>query len=689
MAQRPQTPARTPKGNPPPAPAGWSRDRWLGLALLGLVLLAFYPALSGGFIWDDDAHLTANPCIVGPLGLTDIWTSAHMRICPLVQTTFWLEYRVWGLHPLPYHLVNLLMHAASAVVLWRVLRMLRVPGAWLGAALWAVHPVQVETVAWITELKNTQSGLFYLLAVLCFCRSRLTGPGPDGRAGWYYGLTLLFAALAMTSKSSTVVLPLVLGLCAWWLERDWSWRRNLPLLAPLLGLSVLSALATIWTQQVEGAFDPDFALGYAQRLAVVGKVVWFYLGKLLWPHPLIFIYPRWRIEAGDFAAYLPTLALVGVLGVVWGRRDGWARPFFFTLAGFVAALLPVLGLIDTYFWRYAFVGDHFQYLASMAPLALIAAGLHTGLGALGHPWRWLRPGISALLLLILGLLTWRQCALYQNDETLWSSTLRLNPASWIAHNNLGIELDLHPGRATEAIAHYEAALRLRPDHARAHSNLARDLARIPGRQDEAVAHYESALRLDPSLGWAHHNLATLLAGRPGRAAEALAQYEEALRLQPDSAETHYNLAIELGKIPGRAAEVIPHFRAALRLMPDFAAAHNNLGLVLAQQPGGAAEAAEHFTAALRLRPDWDEAHNNYAGLLSSLPGRLPEAIAHYEQALRLRPEAPLVHYNLAGAYYRSGRLAEAINQLELVRQLDPGNEDVRHKLDALRRELPH
>jgi len=702
MARRSKTPV-APAGNPQPvtpasragltfgvpAAAGWRRNLWLGFALVGLLLLAYYPALSGAFIWDDDAHLTQNPCIVGPLGFTDIWTSAYARICPLVQSTFWLEHRLWGLDPMPYHLVNILMHAAAAIVLWRVLRLLRVRGAWLGAALWALHPVQVESVAWITEMKNTQSGLFFLLAVFCFCKSRQMEPetAPGGRSRLYYILTLVFAMLALASKSSTVVLPLVLGLCAWWMDRGWRWRRNFLQLSPLLLLSVLTGLITLWTQKAEGAFDPEFALNFPARLAIAGKVVWFYAGKLIWPHPLIFIYPRWQVDAASFAAYLPTLAIAGLMTVLWWQRDRWARTAFFTAAFFVAALLPVLGLIDTYFWRYSFAGDHFQYLASMGPLALAGAGLGTSWSALGNPPRWLMSVIASLLLPTLGSLSWRQCAPYQNDEVLWSTTLRLNPESWIAHNNLAVELVRQPGRSAEAIAHYEEALRLRPEHAKAHFNLAQELGKIPDRRDDAIAHYEAAVRIDPSLGLAHKNLAVLLALTPGRQAEAIAHYEEALRSMPDSAETHYNLAIELWKLPGREAEVIAHYREALRLRPDFAEAHYNLALELARQPAGAADAASHFESALRLRPDWAEAHNGYAILLSGLPGRLPDAIAHYEQALRLRPGAPRMHYGLAGAYYRSGRLAEAIGQLEAALELDPSYEDARRQLAALRRQM--
>jgi len=695
MARHNQNPAFVPPGReagptPPDSPGGigepegaWRRW-WPGLALIGLVVLAYYPAISGGFIWDDDAHLTANPCVVGPLGLKDIWTSARMRICPLVQTTFWFEYRLWGLDPLPYHVVNILLHAAAAVVLWRLLRLWRVRGAWLGAAVWALHPVQVESVAWITEMKNTQSGLFYLLAILFFCRShRASSEGRSaGGAARDYALSLAFAALALASKSSTVVLPLVLGLCAWWLDRGWNWRRNVIRLAPVAMLSALAAAATLWTQKGEGAFDPEFALGWPARLVVAGKVAWFYAGKLLWPHPLIFIYPRWRIDATDVVAWLPALAAAGLMIMLWWQRNRWARTAFFTTAYFLAALVPVLGLIDTFFWRYSFVGDHFQYLASMGPLALAGIGLQAGLDALGPSGRRLRPVAGGLLLLVLGLATWRLGPQYRSDEALWTATLARNPASWIAHNNLGIEFDRQPGRTAEAIAQYEATLALRPRHARAHANLADDLAKVPGRQDDAVAHYEAALRLDPSLGLAHQNLGALLATRP----DALAEDEEAVRLLPESAEAQFNLALELGRRPGREDDAIDHYRAALRLKPTLAEAHANLATLLARRSGREQEAVDEFEAALRLRPDWEEAHHNYALLLERLPGRLPDAIAHYETAARLRPGAAAVHNNLAGAYYRAGRWTDAIRELEIAVRLEPNDRAARHNLDLLRQQ---
>ncbi len=348
---------------------------WLfAAALVAAVFLAYQPVWRAGFIWDDDAHLTANPCVVGPKGLKEIWTTTAARICPLVQTTFWFEHKAWGLAPLPYHLVNVLLHAANALVLWQVLRKLGVLGAGLGAAIWALHPVQVETAAWITELKNTQSAFFYLLAILFFANFILAQreANPKAPRGWYCA-SLICGALAVASKSSTVVLPVVLGLCAYWLEGRWLWRWIWQLL-PFALLAAASSALAVWTQSLDIGGRADWQRGWPERLAVAGRAIWFYLGKLLWPHPLIFIYPRWRIDVANPLSYVPLAAALLALAVLWRWRRGWARETWFAFTYFVVALLPVLDLVNHYFVRYSFVGDHFQYLASMGILALLGAG---------------------------------------------------------------------------------------------------------------------------------------------------------------------------------------------------------------------------------------------------------------------------------------------------------------------------
>ncbi len=328
-------------------PPSWFRHDWIwGLILILSVILTYTPVWQAGFIWDDDAHLTANPCIVGPLGLKEIWTTSAADICPLTLTTFWVEHALWGLGPLPYHLVNVLMHGACAVLLWRVLRSLRVQGAWLGAALWALHPVGVESVAWITEMKNTESGLFFLLSILFFVRW-LRSRDLDGRTGvgWNYTLTLIFAALAMASKSSTVILPVVLCLCAWWMEGRWRWR-NVARVLPIFLMSIAASALSIWTQGLalaQAVTDPQWVRTWPERLATAGDAVWFYLGKLLWPHPLITIYPRWQIDTTQWVSYLPLLAVIVILSIFWLKRELWSRACFFAFAYFIAALLPVLG----------------------------------------------------------------------------------------------------------------------------------------------------------------------------------------------------------------------------------------------------------------------------------------------------------------------------------------------------------
>src|SRR5208282_5946570 len=409
-------------------PPSWFRHDWIwGLILILSVILTYTPVWQTGFIWDDDIILTANPCIVGPLGLKEIWTTSAADVCPLALTTFWVEHALWGLGPLPYHLVNVSLHGACAVLLWQVLRSLRVQGAWLGAALWALHPVMVESVAWITEMKNTESALFFLLSIFFFVKclspenvaqQQATTRLPvreslSRRNASAYALCLLFAALAMASKSSTVILPVVLCLCAWWIEGRWHWS-NVATLVPVFLMSVAASAVSIWTQRLQlatAAPNPQWVRPWPQRLAAAGDAVWFYLGKLLWPDPLVTIYPRWQIDAGRWVTCLPLLAVIFLFSILWfKRRSGVAgsRACFFAFAYFLTALLPVLGLIDNSIFRYSLAFDHLQYLASIGPLALAGAALARSSNIVPAQRRWLQPALCAGLLMILGIVSWQR-----------------------------------------------------------------------------------------------------------------------------------------------------------------------------------------------------------------------------------------------------------------------------------------
>ena len=552
----------------------WSQNPLVwALALIVLVALAYQPVWTAGFIWDDDDHVTANPCIIGPLGLKEIWTTDNARYYPLVLTTFWVEHALWGLQALPFHLLNVLLHGVCAIVLWRVLFSLRVPGAWFGAALWVLHPVQVETVAWITELKNIQSCLFYLLSIFCFIRwlrSKTTGR-PGGESSVYF-LTLLFAALAMASKSAAVVLPFALILGAWWIEGRLAWR-TMARIAPTLLLSVIAAALAMWTVDLQGV-NADFRWirTWPERLVTSGNVIWFYLGKLALPHPLIFIYPRWILHAERIMSYLPLAAAAIAMTLFWFNRNTWGRPWLLTFAYFIAALLPVLGLVEHFFLRYSFVADHLQYFADIGPLAFAGAGL-TRLSDSLKPAliKWRRPA-AAFFLFILGFLSWQRAWAYQTDQSLWLDTVAKNPQCWMAENNLGADL-LHASQPEAAIVHYQRAIDIDPTLAEPYYNVGLALA-LEGRIDEAITQFNRALDLDPALDDARYNLGNALL-QNDQTAEAQTQFEKVVAQDSNNAQAHNNLGVCLLRQREREA-AIAQFQAALKLAPNNPDAQANL-----------------------------------------------------------------------------------------------------------------
>ena len=637
-----------------------------GALIVLFVFLAYLPALHGGFIWDDDAHLTANPCIIGPLGFREIWTSSAATYYPLVLSSFWLQHAIWGLNPLPYHLVNIAMHAACAVLLWLVLRCLQVRGAWFGAALWALHSVQAESVAWITELKNTQSCLFYLLAIWFFLKWRAAGTFA-GRKGteWDYALALLCAVLAILSKASTVMLPVVLGLVWWWSDGRWHWR-NIFRLVPFFIISVAASGWTIWEQQFHsGAVGPDWSQSRAERLVIAGKVVWFYLGKLLWPHPLIFIYPRWEIDAARPTAYLPVLALGVILFLLWLNRRGRTGPVFFAFAYFVVSLFPVLGFFNVYFFRYSFVGDHFQYLASPGPLALAAAVIITALDLFKKSRPFLEPALCGTLLLVLGALTWQQCGTFANMETLWRTTLAKNPDCWMAHSNLGLLLK-NQGRIEEAIAQYHQALQLDPNAWDALNDLGVALA-ARGRFDEAIMNYRKSLEIDPNRFAVQNNLGHALAAE-GRFDEAMEYYRRAIQINPNFADALNNLGNALAA-RGRPDEAIKYYRQAIQINPDFSEALNNLGVALADK-GQFDEAIETYRQAIQIKPNDGNALDNL-GVTLTARGQFDEAIENYRQAIQLDSNRPETFFHLGMTLDQLGRTREAVAQYREALRLNP------------------
>jgi len=464
---------------------GRHRDFLPVLLLAILTFAAYQPVWHAGFVSNDDPMVLDNRLIHHADGWYRVWCNRSADdFVPATMTSFWLEWRLWGANPLGYHLDNVLLHLGSAILLWRILLRLKIPGAWLAAAIFAVHPVAVESVAWVSQRKNTLAMNFFLATVLCHLTFE-----KSGRWRWHWLAAGMFF-LALMCKTAVVPLPVVLLGLAWW-QRGRINRQDLRHTLALMALAVCGSLLAVWIQRGAGLGTVVREDGLWSRLAGAGWAVWFYLYKALVPLHLAFIYPRWQIDERNLLSYIPLALLVAALALSWRLRKTWGNGLFFGLAYFVMMLLPVLGFQNIYFMTYSLVADHWQYFAIIGPIVLAASVIR-------------QPMLAAALLLILGALTWEQCGMYANERTLWQATVRLNPGSWVVHYSLGLAL-FQDGRTDEAISEYQKALEMHPDDADAHASLGTALFK-KGRADEAIAEFQEALRIQPDHSIARYNL---------------------------------------------------------------------------------------------------------------------------------------------------------------------------------------
>jgi len=524
------------------------------LVIIGACFVAYIPAIRGGFVWDDDVYVTANPLLTAPDGLYRIWFSTDAaptpQYVPLVYstvcTTFWIEHRLWGFNPMGYHIVNVTIHITNALLLWLVLRRLAIPGAWFASAVFALHPVQVESVAWISERKNVLMLFFSLLTVLCWVKFALDDKS-SRKAFLFYVGSLLFCAFALFSKATACTLPAVLILILWFKRIPVSAKRWLQL-APYVVMGIGVGILVIWREKRLGTGFVNLGLNPADKLLIAGRALWFYLGKLFWPVNLAFSYPRWHIDSAAVWQYAWPAASVPALVCAWFWRERIGRATAATMVFFAAMLFPMLGFFSQYAFVYSFVADHYLYVAAIGPIVLVAAGGARVFRRSGTNGKTIMLSSAAVLLLTLGVLTWRQCRIYTNNETLWLDTLEKNPDSWLAHSQIGIAF-LRQGKVDEARLHMERVLGLasymEKIHPRAFADLHRNLAVIfeaQGRLDDAAGHYQKALEIFENVALAHYQLAEVLA-KQGKVEQALPHFHRALEIA--RAKKADNLAEEI------------------------------------------------------------------------------------------------------------------------------------------------
>lgn len=554
-----------------------------------VTLIAYLPAFRNGFVLDD-VLITRNALIRAGDGLYRFWfTTEAQDYYPVTSSFWWLQWRLWDNDPTGYHVVNVVLHAINAVLIGLVLQRLKIPGAWLAAMVFALHPVNVATVAWISEQKNTLSMLFSALAVLLYLRF-----DEENRWSWY-GLSLAAFLLALLSKSAVVMLPVVLLGCVWWLHGRVRWTDFLRSV-PFLVLSLVLGLVTMWFQHEHVLTKiPARTDGFVVRLLTMGQIVWFYLSKAVLPVNLMLVYPKWDISPVRWLSYVPITILVCCFWLLWRKRRTWGRPLLFGFGYFVVMLLPVLGFLDQGFYQYTLVADHWQYYSIAGAIALVVAGWESiSLRVRGRSLRW---PVSMAVLVLLGSATWMRGNVYKDNETLCRDNIAKNPGAWMAHYHLGVAL-WRAGKVEEAIGHYRQALQIRPDYSEARNNLGVALAET-GDIDGAIAEFREALRLRPDNPEAHNNLALALA-RQGQVEEAIAHLEQVVQINPNSIEGHCNLA-NADLQAGRVDDAIGHYEQAVRLNPDYPGAHVDLGFAL-EQRGKFDEAVQHWEAALRLDP---------------------------------------------------------------------------------------
>ena len=700
--------------SPLTAATSYSRQDVLALIALGLlVVVSYLPAmLWGGFVWDDNKYIVEAERVRKLSGLVELWFSPASHVeahyWPLTYTTFWLEHKLWGFNPTGYHVVNVLLHLANTLLVWHLLRRLTVPGAWVVAAVFAVHPLHVESVAWVIERKDVLSGLFYLAAVLAWLRF-VEQPGPRR-----YMVPLMLYAAALLSKSIVVTLPVALLIGHWWKQGRVTstelWR-----LVPFFAVGLVITIGDLSFYRSREAMSFDYSL--VERSLIASRALWFYAGKLVWPTNLAVIYSRWDIHIVDPLAWGYLVAAVALVAALWCFRSQLGLGPLAGALFFVITLSPTLGFVDYGYMQYAFVADRFQYLAGIGVMAVVIGAAACGIRHLSGLWQKGALGGAAVVLILLGLLTWRQASIYRDDETFNRHIIALNPQAWNAHLNLGHAL-YDQERYEEALEAARVAVEQDPDSFNAHSNLGAVLSEL-GRLEEAENHLRRAIALNPQARDAHLNLGDALY-KQERYEEALEVARVAVEQAPDSFKAHANLGAVLSEL-GRLEEAENHLRRAIALNPQdidlsqklaaklsevlrpqgrYAEAIDALAQAVALNPSspqaadlhflmgmtaeenGQSAAASYYTLVFEIDPHHTKAIRRLAHLRLEQQ-RYDEALELFQRLIEIDPNDAVAYGNMGIVFFYLGRNDEALQSFDQALSLDPALEDVRANREAV------
>lgn len=682
------------------------------LILILLVFYMYFPVIKADYIWDDGAYVVNNINLQNTQGLKRIWLEPKTspQYYPLVFSSFWIERQLFGLNPHSSHLINICLHIFNALLLWAVLCKLGVASAFFIALIFALHPVHLESVAWITERKNVLSAFFYLFSILAYIVYSLPRKTNVSKANFrsvaLFSASIFLFVCALLSKSVTATLPVILLLILWWQKEKiekWDWFA----IAPLFIIGIVSGLSTVWLEAHQvGAMGEEWNLSLVGRFLLAGRAIWFYIGKLVWPDTLAFIYPRWFIDPSNVSQFVYPLSILACGLALWFFRKKISKGFVVAILFFLCSLFPALGFFNVYPMRYSYVADHFQYLASIGIIALVIVLIRNSLLKLKlKKFQYVLMPLLVLILIYVGRLEGKK---YHNLETLWNDTIIKNNDCWMAYNNLGT-LKIKQKKYAEARNYFAEVLKRKSDMAIAFNNLGMTWM-YEGNLVYAKDYFAKAIEKDAQYTEAYNNLGVAL-GKEQRFSEAIIKYQQALKIDPEYVMAHYNLGNILSR-SNRFAEAEKHYRKVIEIRPDFVMAYyyyglsqltqrrfqearQNLALAFGLKPdfalgyfqagniflqqGKITDALRYYSKAIDINPGYAEAHCNMGiALLKKL--QLEPAIKHFHEALRIQPNYPVAENNLGYALQYQGKLEEAIPHYNQALKLDPNFQKAKENL---------